>query len=124
MIESHVKDATYEIFLNLPIYYSPKATATATPTNYLLPAMIGPPMNLGSKGISEVVEGPIFKVGVLRAASSANKDSGLLSKSELVLEAACCSAPASLVTLLVEDGGEGNVVTKAVVDTMALWVPK
>lgn len=87
------------------------------------PAMIGPPINLGSKGISEVIDGTKFRVGVLRAASSANSDSGLLSKSELVLEAACGSAPASLVKLLVEDGGEGSVVvvvTNDVADTIAL----
>ena len=44
---------------------------------YLLPAMIGPPINLGSKGTSNVVQGARFKVGVLLAASSASNDNGL-----------------------------------------------
>ena len=51
--------------------------------SYLLPAIIGPPINFGSNGTSEVVQGPKFRVGVLLAASSANKLNGLLSKSEL-----------------------------------------
>ena len=36
-----------------------------------LPAIIGPPINFGSKGRSEVVEGDKFNEGVLLAASSA-----------------------------------------------------
>ena len=42
-----------------------------------LPAMIGPPINFGSRGTSRVVQGARFSVGVLLAASSASKDSGL-----------------------------------------------
>ena len=36
-----------------------------------LPAIIGPPINLGSKGRSDVVDGDKFNEGVLLAASSA-----------------------------------------------------
>ena len=39
--------------------------------------MIGPPINFGSRGTSRVVQGARFSVGVLLAASSASKDSGL-----------------------------------------------
>ena len=76
--------------------------------------MIGPPINLGSKGTSDVIEGAKLRVGVLLAASSANNDKGLLSKSGLVLDGegkGCCWPPTSLAKLLVEDGGEGRVAT-------------
>jgi len=83
--------------------------------------MMGPPMNLGSKGTSDVIDGAKLRVGVLLAASSASSDKGLLSKSLLVLDGGCCcSGPVSLARLLVEDGGEGRVVTYAVVDTNGL----
>ena len=36
-----------------------------------LPAIIGPPINFGSKGRSDVVDGDKFNEGVLLAASSA-----------------------------------------------------
>ena len=53
---------------------------------YLLPAIIGPPINLGSRGTSNVVQGARFKVGVRRAASSASRESGLKgTKSEKLL---------------------------------------
>ena len=81
--------------------------------------MMGPPINFGSRGTSEVIDGPKFRVGVLREASSANNDKGFFSTSGLVLDVGCCSEPGSLEILLVEEGGEGKVVTYAVVETIA-----
>ena len=80
--------------------------------------MMGPPMNLGSIGRSEVVHGIKLSVGVLLDASSAKSDKGLLSKSGLLVDGCSAEVALSLWTLLVEDGGEGIVATY--VDTICL----
>ncbi len=75
-------------------------------------------MNFGQSGTSEDMHGAKFKVGVLLAASSASKLRGLFSKSSDG-GGCCCDVVGSwvsLLTLLVEDGGDGMVaVTKVVI---------
>ena len=67
-------------------YLDPLECTYAKNLHHLLPAMIGPPINFGSKGTSNVVQGAKFKVGVLRAASSASKDNGLRGTKSALLE--------------------------------------